>query len=99
MKVPRSQNDSKIVTFIAFLTCWIIAIAVGSMPLYFYNEYSETCYFQSILRWEYKIFRFVVVVAIPMIIMGFVYIKIYRLIRAQVRMMNRLFRIIVGSRT
>lgn len=97
MKVPRPQRDSKTVIFMAFVTCWIIAIVVGTVPLYFYNEDSKTCYLQDILRWEYIIFRFIVVVAVPLIVMGFVYFKIYRLIREQVRMIKRLVHMIVGS--
>ena len=86
--VPKTQQEPKILILMEIGMCWIIAITIGTVPLYYYNEESQTCYLQDILRWEYLIFRFIIVVVIPLIIIGFVYFKIYKLIRVQVRMMK-----------
>ncbi|KAL7049567.1 hypothetical protein ACKWTF_003766 [Chironomus riparius] len=83
IRVPKSQQEPKIIILIEIGMCWIIAISIGTVPLYFYNEESKTCYIQDILRWEYLIFRLIIVVVIPMIIIGFVYFKIYKLINEQ----------------
>jgi hypothetical protein len=83
--IPKKEPSVIIITEIGL--CWMIAIGIGTVPLYFYNKNSQTCYVQDILRWEFLVCRFIAVVVIPLIIIGFVYLKIYKLIRKRVREM------------
>lgn len=82
----RPQQEPILIILAEIGLCWVLAIGIGTVPLYFYDESATTCYLEDILRHSYLIARFVVVVVIPLIIMGFVYFRIYKFIRERVRM-------------
>ncbi|KAL7049572.1 hypothetical protein ACKWTF_003771 [Chironomus riparius] len=66
--------------------CWMFGILIGFLPIFWNNKSStENCILTDVLSENYIIFRFTIVVLIPSLVIGVVYIKIYKIIKIQSR--------------
>ncbi|CAG9800431.1 unnamed protein product [Chironomus riparius] len=80
---PSVQQESTKKIFIQILCAWMFSTAIGTAPLYLNNNNPDKCQLRNILKMEFIIFRFVIATIVPVVIMGYVYFNIGRVIMKQ----------------
>ncbi|XP_027196098.2 tyramine receptor Ser-2-like [Dermatophagoides pteronyssinus] len=67
--------------------CWLVGSLIGLLPLFgWHNEYNDRCYFIPTMNYNFLMFLYFATIVFPAIIMAIFYIRIYIVVKQQLRM-------------
>lgn len=88
MNLPKPKKESTKTILKQIAVCWIFGFTMGYLPLVWNKDTIKICRLAYVLSESYIIFRFIMVILIPSIILILVYLSIYRIIIIGVKNFN-----------
>ncbi|CAG9811880.1 unnamed protein product [Chironomus riparius] len=83
---PQNDNMSTKIFFRDISLCWIVGIVVGFIPIFAHQEpIRRSCMLNDVLGKYLVVLRFIFLIVVPVFMLSFIYFKIYRIIRSQIK--------------